>query len=225
MFQGAGEVEDPEDGQTDDGPDYGAGRVVGEGVEADGPGKEMGAHDEDLEDGLSPAKDLLEDAGKGNVETKEADGAHGSANDLDGIAKVFDKGILFLELAEHETRVCGKEAHDENEGDAGAEAEGGDDGGEGEDSERHGFGDEDNAAFPAMCVSSWPRAIGEIVELSRRDAYHQDSVLKSISSPSLEVSTMLLSPELCAASTSDLENFCSRAGPSVWAAAGAMSCL
>lgn len=153
MSEGAGEVEDPKDGETDYGPNYGAGGVSGEGIEADGPSEEMRAHDKDLKDDLGPAKDLLEDAGKGDVKTKEAERAHGSTNDLDGIAKVFDKGVLFLKLAEHEARICGKEAHNQNEYDAGSEAKGGDDGRKREDSERDGFGDEDNATFPGEIVS------------------------------------------------------------------------
>ena len=53
----------------------------------------MGGHDEDLEKDLGPTKDLLEQR------------AHADrlANNLDSIAKVLDKGVVFAEVGKHQT--------------------------------------------------------------------------------------------------------------------------
>lgn len=141
--QGPGEVEDPEDSEADDGPDDGARRAVGQGVHADGPRQEMAAHDHDLEDDLGPAEDLLEDAAH----------ADGLSEDLDGVAEVEHVGVRLVELAQDEARVRRQDAHDEDEDDAGHEADGGQDGGQREDAEGDGLGDEDDATLPAVCVS------------------------------------------------------------------------
>lgn len=109
-----------------------------DGVEADGPGEQMGTHDEDLERNLSPAKDFLEQRAHANR----------LADDLDGIAKVFDAGVLLSKLAKHETRPGGQDAHNEDEDDAGNEAERGHDGGQRQDTEGDGLGDEDDASLP-----------------------------------------------------------------------------
>ena len=56
----------------------------------------MAGHDEDLEDDLAPAEDLLEDGSH----------SHGPPDDLDGVAKVHHERVLLPELAQHEARVC-----------------------------------------------------------------------------------------------------------------------
>ena len=98
----------------------------------------MAAHDHDLEDDLRPSKDLLERAAH----------ADGLSEDLDGVAKVLDVGVGPVELCEHEARVGGQHAHEEDEDDAGDEADGGEDGGQGQDAEGDCLGDEDDAALP-----------------------------------------------------------------------------
>lgn len=175
--EGTGQVQNPEDDEAHDSPDDGASRAAREGVHADGPGEQMRSHDKDLEEDLSPTKDFLE---------KRAH-SDGLSNNLDGITKVFDKGVVFAEVGKHETGQRGEEAHDEDEDDAGNEAEGGDDGGEGQDTERDGFGDEDDTALPVMCVS-----LENNRKVWRCNTYHQVRVLKSIRAASLDCPATLL---------------------------------
>lgn len=125
----------------------------------------MAAHDEDLEDDLGPAKELLEQGAE----------AVGFADDLEGVTEVLDEGVLLVELGEHEAGVCGEEGHDEDEDDARREAESGNDGGQRQDTQGDGLGDEDDTTLPVtrllVCDSN------ENICFSRVLPYHQVKVL------------------------------------------------
>lgn len=137
-LQCSGQVEQGKDNQANHSPDDLADATATQGIETDGPCKQMGAHDEDLEQNLGPSKDFLE----------QRTHANRLANDLDGVTKVFDVGVFFSELAEHEAGPGGEATHDEDEDDTGDEADGSDDLGQGKNTQRDCFGDENDATLP-----------------------------------------------------------------------------
>ncbi|KAI6776002.1 hypothetical protein HG530_002760 [Fusarium avenaceum] len=75
VLEGSGQVENPEDGQSNHSPDDGASRSA------------------NLENDLRPTKDLLED-------TAHSDGL---SDDFDGVTEVLHEGVLGAELSQHKT--------------------------------------------------------------------------------------------------------------------------
>jgi len=102
-------VQNPKDSESNNSPDNSACRAAGKSVDADGPGKKMASHDENLEDNLRPTKDFLE-------HTTHTDGR---SDDFNCVTEVLDVRVCFAEFGEDETGVCGQESHDENEDNAG----------------------------------------------------------------------------------------------------------
>lgn len=61
ILQRSRQVEDEEDYQSYDSPDYGAGSTIGDGIEADCPCQNVTGHGEDQEDRLCSAEELSTD--------------------------------------------------------------------------------------------------------------------------------------------------------------------
>jgi hypothetical protein len=98
----------------------------------------MAAHDEDLEDGLRPAKELLEEFAH----------ADGPAHDLASITEALDPGVLFPELAHDEARVRRQDAHENQDNDAGCQPKRRNDGGQRQDTQRHCLSNHDHSGLP-----------------------------------------------------------------------------
>ena len=93
VFQRPWRIQHPEYDESDNGPDDGARRAIRQGVEADGPGEQMATHDENLENGLRPAHELLE-------EPAHADRA---PQDLARVAETLYPRVPLAELAEYKS--------------------------------------------------------------------------------------------------------------------------
>lgn len=77
----------------------------------------MTTHDEDLENNLRPAENLLERP----FHTK------GLADESNSITKILHVGVLLLELSQDNKRVGREQAHNENHNNTGNEAKCGED--------------------------------------------------------------------------------------------------
>lgn len=115
ILQRSRHVAHPEYYQADESPRNGTDPAICQGIYADRPSLDVAAHDEDLEEHLAPAENLLEDAPH----------ADGFPDNLDRIAEIPHERIGLPELPEYDSGIGCQDGQHHDQDDTGYETNGG----------------------------------------------------------------------------------------------------